>query len=523
MLRKLLALLTVSTLSLQASDLSVLVDAAAPAQPISPFIYGVSAKNPDDIPEKSGYTWYRLGGNRLTAYNWETNASNAGKDWKHQSDDWAGKGKAGAFVQRHLKAAKKRRSPSCITVLMGDWLAADEAGPVPPQAPLASRFVPNHIWKPGKLSYPPDLKDNAVYQEEFVAWAAGINPGDASSPENTLLLCLDNEPDLWNSTHALIFPNKVTYTDLLRRSVDTATMIRRHFPKGTIMGPASFGWYGYETLNGAPDRNDRFWLDFYLTEMAKASATAGQRLLDALSIHFYSEAEGGGLRVVFEENKPAHLSPACVQARLNAPRSLWDPTYVEDSWITRGNGHKPLLLIPSVRARIARCYPGTALAFNEYNFGGGDHISGALAFLDALGIFARERVEYACLWPEGPDAWHHGAIRLLRNFDGKGATVGSAMLPVRSSDNADFSTYAYRSDEGGCQILIINKRSTPQTAQLALRGHSYKQCRRFILDASSQGKNPAPREVKLKDKTNTASIELELPPLSATLLVYATR
>ena len=33
-------------------------------------------------------TLRRMGGNRQTVYNWELNASNAGNDWKHQSDDW---------------------------------------------------------------------------------------------------------------------------------------------------------------------------------------------------------------------------------------------------------------------------------------------------------------------------------------------------------------------------------------------------------------------------------------------------
>ena len=30
----------------------------------------------------------RLGGNRTTGYNWETNASSAGADWHHFNDEW---------------------------------------------------------------------------------------------------------------------------------------------------------------------------------------------------------------------------------------------------------------------------------------------------------------------------------------------------------------------------------------------------------------------------------------------------
>ena len=61
-----------------------------PIGPISPYIYGAN------FPDLSGtgryLTLVRMGGNRLTAYNWETNASNAGSDWYFQNDDYLGGG-----------------------------------------------------------------------------------------------------------------------------------------------------------------------------------------------------------------------------------------------------------------------------------------------------------------------------------------------------------------------------------------------------------------------------------------------
>jgi len=53
--------------------------------PVSPFVYG------HNHPQWEKFGWTptisRAGGNRLTAYNWETNASNAGSDWQHQNDN----------------------------------------------------------------------------------------------------------------------------------------------------------------------------------------------------------------------------------------------------------------------------------------------------------------------------------------------------------------------------------------------------------------------------------------------------
>ena len=74
----------------------------AQTQAISPYIYGI---NGDLTGDYSNNTLLRSGGNRLTAYNWENNASNAGSDWYFQNDNlmgatdeagWAGRTKTRA-------------------------------------------------------------------------------------------------------------------------------------------------------------------------------------------------------------------------------------------------------------------------------------------------------------------------------------------------------------------------------------------------------------------------------------------
>src|SRR5579864_2839385 len=52
---------------------------------ISPFIYGSNGQS-DDRDENIAAR--RIGGNRLTGYNWENNASNAGTDYLNHSDDY---------------------------------------------------------------------------------------------------------------------------------------------------------------------------------------------------------------------------------------------------------------------------------------------------------------------------------------------------------------------------------------------------------------------------------------------------
>src|SRR5262245_55848698 len=56
------------------------LDSGINVKSISPWIYGSNSTN---IVNR---TFDRSGGNRMTGYNWENNASNAGADWYHHSD-----------------------------------------------------------------------------------------------------------------------------------------------------------------------------------------------------------------------------------------------------------------------------------------------------------------------------------------------------------------------------------------------------------------------------------------------------
>src|SRR5271169_6398105 len=79
-----------------APTVSVIVNPAI-KHPISPYIYGINfATQIDGAP--SALTLDRWGGNRATAYNWETNASNAGSDYQYENDNAGGNKEAAADV-----------------------------------------------------------------------------------------------------------------------------------------------------------------------------------------------------------------------------------------------------------------------------------------------------------------------------------------------------------------------------------------------------------------------------------------
>ena len=73
-----------SVLAADGYDMKITVDLKGERKEISPLIYGVNQYTSPLKDVRANAV--RQGGNRMTAYNWETNASNAGSDWKHSSD-----------------------------------------------------------------------------------------------------------------------------------------------------------------------------------------------------------------------------------------------------------------------------------------------------------------------------------------------------------------------------------------------------------------------------------------------------
>src|SRR5690606_5167934 len=152
--------------------------------------------------------------------------------------------------------------------------------------------------------------------------------------------------------------------------------------------PVLWGWtaYFWSALDAAPGGawwnapQDRLahgnvpFTAWYLREMRAYEQQHGTRILDYLDLHYYPQAAGVSL---------ASAGNAATQAlRLRSTRSLWDATYVDESWIG-----EPVRLIPRMRDWIAAEYPGTKTAITEYNWGGLEHVNGALAQADVLGIF----------------------------------------------------------------------------------------------------------------------------------------
>jgi hypothetical protein len=151
--------------------------------------------------------------------------------------------------------------------------------------------------------------------------------------------------------------------------------------------------------------------------------------------------------------------------RLRSTRGLWDPDYVDESWI-----NEAVNLIPRMKAWVNADYPGTRTAITEYNWGALDHINGTLTQADVLGIFGREGLDLATLWGP-PEANQPGAFafRMYRNYDNAGHTFGDISVQAMSSDSDQLAIFgAQRSIDFALTTIILNKTNDTLTRTVSL-------------------------------------------------------
>lgn len=521
---------------------------ASERNPISPLIYGVAdpTGGNDETHRWLGTTLARWGGNARTRHNWEINASNAGSDYEYanvpQGDDTPGSASV-AFMERNSRLGMA----GILTIPNIGWVAKDKSsrsqgvpaqgGPrvsegsdaaytqfrlekwTAPYDPAANRAATSVQALPSKgapFSYPPDLNDGKVYQDEWVAYLAGQRKADAQPP----IYAMDNEPDLWaDSTHVDVHPVRTGYADVLSTFQTYARAVKSADPEGLVAGPESWGVTGYlysaldeggDKFGATADRkangNEPF-LQWFVRSVARSDEESGNRTLDVLTVHYYpnqGEFTGGN-------------EPQMQDKRMQAPRALWDGLYVEKSWVADTEWAN-LALLPRLRNMVGRFYPGTKFGLTEWNFGGEDDISGAIATADTLGILGREQAYVAAYWglPKqgSPTGW---AFRLYSNYDGKGSSFGSESVLLESESNNMFSGYGALAADGSRLNLVLINKDRARTADISV------QLKEFTASESATRYVYSQADLTRLVETATqladpANLKVELAPMSITLV-----
>jgi hypothetical protein len=154
-----------------------------------------------------------------------------------------------------------------------------------------------------------------------------------------------------------------------------------------------------------------------------------------------------------------------MQARRNrSTRSLWDPAYVDQSWI-----NDTVRLIPRLKQWVQEYYPGTQIGLTEYNWGAEDHINGATAQADILGILGRENIDYAARWVApavGTPTFK--AFQMYRNYDGQRSHFGETSVSSEVPNPDNVSAFAAVRADGALTVMAINKVANASRISISL-------------------------------------------------------
>jgi Glycoside hydrolase family 44 len=496
---------------------SFVLDCNAKGQPISPLIYGVGGAG--GSPWATGTTARRWGGNPTTRYNWKINSWNLTKDWFFKNV-----GNPGINYEVFFDENRQHGVKTALTVPMIDWVARDATSysfPVSvfgrqqataPDLPDAG----NGVGPDGKpiAPGPPTRTSVRSTPESIEEWVRTLRQKDGASRRSVDSYILDNEPMLWNSTHRDVHPDPTTYDELLEKTIAYATAVRRADPDAKIAGPAEWGWLAYQysakdVLVGVqlrPDRRmhgDEPLIPWYLRKIREYEQRNRIKLLDILDVHFYSMAQGLGI------GTGGGTDSATAALRIRATRSLWDPSYVDESWI-----NERMRVLPLLREWIAQYHPGLGISIGEWNFGGESHMSGGLATAETLGRFGTEGVTSAYYWtdpaPRSPAFW---AFRAFRNFDEAGGHFLDWSLPVKGTVSLA-SMFGSREENGRHVVAVLLNFAAYSSisARVGLEGCNVGAARAFAYTGGEAGFK------KVGVTFTPQALQMDVAPYSMTVL-----
>ncbi len=470
----------------QNPPVSITVDTSANRRAINPQIYGLNQADTASLNDLN-CPLNRLGGNNTSRYNWSLNADNRGSDWYFESLAYSS-ATPGEVGDTFIGNSKSAGASPMITIPTIGWVATLGNG----RQRLSSFSIARYGSQTGNdWQWFPDAGNGVASNGVNIA---GNDPNDASVPVDSTFQAgwvqhlvgqwgsatsggvryyiMDNEPGIWYSTHRDVHPVGPTMDEVRDRILDYAAKVKSIDPSAQVVGPEEWGWGGY-ILSGYdaqygnlygwginPDRTAHGGWDFLpwlLDQLRQKAAASGQRLLDVFSVHYYPQGGEYG----------DDTSTAMQLRRNRSTRSLWDPSYVDESWIATN-----VMLVPRLRQWVATYYPGTKTAVTEYNWGAEAHINGATTQADILGIFGREGLDMATRWTT-PDSSTptYKAMKMYRNYDGTRSSFGDQSVSASGPNPDVLSSFAaLRSSDNALTIMVVSKAlsgNTPVTVNLS--------------------------------------------------------
>jgi hypothetical protein len=526
------------------------VNAALDRHAINPLVYGTAFASTAQLLDLNS-PFNRSGGNATTRYNWQANATNRASDWYFESLPDSGSA-AGQSADQFVSETRAGGAQPSLTIPTIGWVARLGPG----RTRLAS--FPRTTY-PNQTAYDPWWSE-AGNGQTSAGPITGNNPNVANQPANPAFqqgwiqhlvstwggsaaggvryYSFDNEPSIWHHTHRDVHPNGAPMAEVRDAIINYAAMVRSVDPNAVLIGPEEWGWSGYflsgkdqqygnqtgnwgnlpdKTANGNWD-----YLPWILNQVRQHDVANGTRSMDVFSVHYYPQANEFGNDV----------SQSMQLLRNRSTRSLWDTTYVDQSWIgTTGQPDGGIVkLIPRLKNWVNTYYPGLQTGLTEYNWGAEGHMNGATTQADIFGIFGREGLDLGNRWTTpSTNSPTYLAMKMYRNYDGQDHTFGETSIRATVPNPDQVSAYAAVRADGALTVMVINKNlynaSTPNatteiTIGLSNFAHGLS-AQRWQLAATNAAQTSA-SITRLADVNFTAdSLSFNAPMQSVTMFVIA--
>jgi hypothetical protein len=533
------------------------VDANVNQHPIDPRIYGVNNGDGTALSDLN-CPLTRLGGTFSSRYNWNVNAYNRGNDYFFESivED-GGDMTAGRHADDFVSSAKANGSEPIMTVPMVGWVA--KVGPAGEN--LCSFSVANYGAQiasngdgcgngctagsdyfpfcdvgtpiPGNDLNDADVPADETFQQAWVQHLIATH--GAAAAGGLRYYGYDNEPSIWYLSHRDVHSDGAGMDEVLAKILAYGHMIRTNEPDAILLGPEEYNWDGYfssgidgkyywtNCADGRPGPcNDPYpdraahagadYIPWLLDQLYQHEQNTGERLLDVLAVHFYPQGDQAG-RQEFSND----VASATQLLRNKSTRSLWDPSYVDVSYIGQeGIDGGVVKLIPRLKNWVNTYYPGIQVGLTEYSWGAENAMNGATAQADILGIFGREGLDLANRWEiPAPASPTYKAFKMYRNYDGSKATFGETSVLATAPDADKVSAFAaLRASDGALTIMVVSKylSGTTSTTIDVANFSSTMPAQVFRLAGNTITRQP---DVAM----SSGALKLTLPAQSVTLLV----
>lgn len=499
------------------SAIAIQVDVTRGRLAISPDIYGRNndfSDQPSNPTSAGNIALYKAaglrmsrdnGGNNSTKYNWRKKLSSH-PDWYNNvyKHDWG-------FTSQDVQSRLTGVDLLWALQVLGKVARTDSANY--PDGGDGSNASKNWAGGGDITKYLMDWPADSV-AGIFQNWFSPVSSGGLGLDSTRLRYWdMDNEPEVWGSTHDDVVTGPITAEDYLTRYFAVAKAARAKFPGIRIVGPVftnEWQWYAWNnaTITGK-DAKNYCWVEYFIKRVAEEQTASGVRLLDVVDFHFYP-----GTTNAFDITQ---LHRVWFDTTYNYPGANGCKE-VSGAW---NNSETKEYVMERVRRWLTK-YMG---ADNHVGFAVSEHgaLTGsanviALWYASMLGTFADQGATIFTPWD-----WYPGQWEVLHLF-----STNAKATRVLSFSALDTVVSAYSSvNPAGDSLTIICVNRSPatvQTAQISLTGFTPQAGSDSVLELSSlpvtETFTATSNALKRRSMSvSGTSLSLDLPAYSITALL----